>query len=190
MILGKENFEKRLQLAFLEKGELISKSIINIDKQLQSYIFVKTVISLIMGISVTFILYLMDVDFASIWGILTFILNFIPNLGALLSTILPVLTSILQFGIGWRTFFVFILIFLIHNILGNIVEPHFFGKKMKLSPVFVLFSLIFWGWVWGITGMFLAVPIAAIIKILFSNIEPLKPFAILLGSNENIEKKI
>ena len=77
--------------------------------------------------------------------------------------------------------------------MGNLVEPHYLGRQMDLSPVFVLFSLIFWGWIWGIVGMFLSVPIAAAMKILFSNIEALKPMAVLIGSktesNDSAESK-
>jgi len=75
-----------------------------------------------------------------------------------------------------------ILLFITQNIFGNVVEPKFLGKKMDLSPVFILMSLIFWGWIWGIVGMFLAVPIASLLKILCSNIDALKPVAVIIGS--------
>ncbi len=71
---------------------------------------------------------------------------------------------------------------LLQNIFGNLIEPKFLGKTLDLSPVFILMSLIFWGWVWGIVGMFLAVPIAALLKIFCSNIDPLKPIAIIIGT--------
>ena len=122
------------------------------------------------------------IDFALVWGLLTFILNYIPNIGSLIATIAPILVAFLEFGLGFNTISLAILLLLTQNIFGNFLEPHYLGRQMDLSPVFVLFSLIFWGWIWGIVGMFLAVPIAACIKILFSNIEPLKPFAIIIGS--------
>ena len=70
----------------------------------------------------------------------------------------------------------------VQNIYGNIIEPKFMGMKLDLSPVFILMSLIFWGWIWGIVGMFLAVPIASVLKILCSNVDALKPVAILIGT--------
>ncbi len=116
------------------------------------------------------------------WGFLTFVLNFIPNIGSMIATVCPIIIGLLQYGFGFTVISMAVILLIIQNVIGNIAEPHFLGTRMDLSPVFVLFSLIFWGWIWGIVGMFLAVPISASIKILFSNIEPLKPIAILLGS--------
>jgi len=195
MMLGKVKFEERLMSAFTEKGSLVHKNLRNIDDQLQSYLIIKSVLSLIVGVITTIILMIYGVDFAVLWGILTFVLNFIPNIGSLIATIAPLIIALLQYGFGITVISLAVVIFLVHNTVGNFIEPHYLGRHMDLSPVFVLFSLIFWGWVWGIVGMFLAVPIAASIKILFSNIEPLKPIAILMGSKagnshtDNIEPK-
>jgi predicted PurR-regulated permease PerM len=90
--------------------------------------------------------------------------------------------AILEYGFGFTTISLSVILLISHNVIGNILEPQLMGKRMDLSPVFVLFSLIFWGWVWGIVGMFLAVPIAAGMKIICGNIEPLKPIAVLMGS--------
>lgn len=181
MISGKNRFEKRLQLAFEEKTEIIMQSINAIDKQLQSYVVVKTIISLIVGVAAYTILYIFNVDFALFWGFLTFLFNYIPNIGAIVASIFPVTLSVFQYGISFRSILITVLLFAIHNIMGNLVEPHYLGKQMDLSPVFVLLSLIFWGWIWGVTGMFLAVPIAAVIKILLQNIKPLVPLSKILG---------
>jgi predicted PurR-regulated permease PerM len=182
MMAGKRKFEERLKSAFLEKKEIIAANIEAIDNQLQSYLVVKTVLSLLTGLFSWGVLALYDVDFALFWGILTFILNYIPNIGSTVATLAPVSIAILDKGLGWPVIIMTILLLLVHNLIGNILEPHYMGKQMDLSPVFVLFSLIFWGWVWGIVGMFLAVPIAAAMKIFFSNIPPLKPISIILGS--------
>lgn len=182
MILGKERFEERLKHAYKEKREVVERNLDSIDQQLQSYIIIKTILSFLTGAVATIILFLYGIDFAIIWGLLTFILNYIPNIGSLIATIAPILVSLLEYGFGFTTISLSALLLINQNIFGNLIEPHYLGRQMDLSPVFVLFSLIFWGWVWGIVGMFLAVPIAAAMKILFSNIEPLKPIAILMGS--------
>ncbi|MFO7445274.1 MAG: AI-2E family transporter [Ignavibacteriaceae bacterium] len=182
MILGKDKFEERLKIAFSEKDDLVSSSISNIDEQLQSYIFIKTFISMLTGLGTTIILLLFGIDSAVLWGLLAFILNYIPNIGSLIATAIPVLISILEYGFGLKTISLVILLLAIQNLLGNILEPHYLGRQMDLSPVFILFSLVFWGLVWGIIGMFLAVPIAVVIKILFDNIQPLKPIGFLLGT--------
>jgi predicted PurR-regulated permease PerM len=185
MMLGKEKFEKRLEVAFAEKKSVVQDNLHNINVQLQSYLIIKTILSLIAGIIVTVVLLIYGVDFALLWGVLTFVLNFIPNIGALIATLGPIIIALLQYGFGITVISLAFVLFMVHNIIGSLIEPHYLGRRMDLSPVFVLFSLIFWGWIWGIVGMFLAVPIAAAMKILFSNIVPLKPIAVLMGSKVN-----
>jgi predicted PurR-regulated permease PerM len=182
MILGKDRFEERLKHAFEEKREIVEKNLTSIDKQLQSYIIIKTILSFITATIATLILWAYGIDFAIVWGLLTFILNYIPNIGSLIATFAPIIVALLEYGLGFTTISLSALLLINQNLIGNIAEPHYLGRQMDLSPVFVLFSLIFWGWIWGIVGMFLAVPIAAAMKILFSNIEPLKPIAVLMGS--------
>jgi predicted PurR-regulated permease PerM len=143
------------------------------------------------GIITTLIFLAYGIDFAILWGILTFILNYIPNIGSLIATLGPVIIGLLQYGFGFTVISLAVILLIVHNIIGSVIEPHYLGRRMDLSPVFVLFSLIFWGWIWGIVGMFLAVPIAASMKILFSNIQPLKPLAVLMGSKaESMESAI
>ena len=185
MILGKDSFEERLKNAFSGRREFVEKNISTINESLQSYIIIKTILSFTTGLIVTIILWIYGVDFAVVWGLLTFVLNYIPNIGSLIATACPIIVALFEYGLGFTTISMSLLLFLNQNIIGNIIEPHYLGRHMDLSPVFVLFSLIFWGWIWGIVGMFLAVPIAAAIKILFSNIEPLKPIAILMGRKTN-----
>ena len=182
MMAGKTKFEERLRFAFKDNKDSVDKNIVTINTQLQSYIVIKTILSIVTGLITTIILLSYGIDFAFMWGFLTFVLNFIPNIGSMIATVCPIIIGLLQYGFGFTIISMAVLLLIVQNIIGNIAEPHFLGSRMDLSPVFVLFSLIFWGWVWGIVGMFLAVPISASIKILFSNIEPLKPIAILLGS--------
>lgn len=182
MMLGKVKFEERLTYAFSDRGSMVQENLQNINVQLQSYLIIKTILSLIVGLITTVVLLIYGVDFAVLWGILTFVLNFIPNIGSLIAAAFPIIIALLEYGFGFTVISLAVILFLLHNIVGNLIEPHYMGRHMDLSPVFVLFSLIFWGWIWGVVGMFLAVPIAAAMKILFSNIEPLKPIAILMGS--------
>ncbi|MGE5796634.1 MAG: AI-2E family transporter [Ignavibacteria bacterium] len=190
MMLGKTKFEEKLKFAYSDRRDAVEENIGLINTQLQSYIIIKTILSFIVGVVVTIILFLYGIDFALIWGLLTFILNFIPNIGSFIATAAPILVALLEYGFGFRTVSLTVMLLVVHNIIGNFIEPHYLGRRMDLSPVFVLFSLIFWGWIWGIVGMFLAVPIAAFMKILFSNIDPLKPVAVLMGSRqeENIKE--
>lgn len=178
---GRDAFEKKLDRIFEGREGRIMTSYARINKQVQSYIFIKTIISLITGIFTWLIVLLTGGDFAILWGILAFLLNFIPNIGSLIATAFPVLFLFLKFGINLNFIAGSILLIINQNIMGNYIEPIYLGRHLNLSTVFVLLSLLFWGWVWGLSGMFLAVPFAAICIIIFENIDPLKPLALLLG---------
>jgi predicted PurR-regulated permease PerM len=182
MILGKKGFEERLKFAFSSSTVDIDRQINVINDQLQSYLLIKTIVSLATGITFTVILTIYGIDFAMIWGLLAFIMNYIPNIGSLLATLFPILIALLDFGFGFTSVSLGVLLVVAQNIFGNIIEPKYLGMKLELSTVFILISLIFWGWIWGIVGMFLAVPIASLIKIFCSNINALKPIAIIIGT--------
>lgn len=182
MIMGKNKFEERLKVAFSSSSIDTERQIQAINEQLQSYLIIKTLISLATGVTFTVILTIYGIDFALFWGLLAFVLNYIPNIGSLLATLFPILIALLEYGFGFTSISIAVLLLIAQSIYGNIIEPKYLGRTMDLSPVFILFSLIFWGWVWGIVGMFLAVPLAAILKILCSNIDSLKPIAIIIGT--------
>jgi len=183
MIMGKDKFEEKIKYAFSSQRETIGKILSSINIQLQTYLVVKTIVSLITAFVVTIILWAYGIDFPVAWGILTFMFNFIPNIGSIIISIFPILVALIEYGFGLTSISMAVLLFLNQSIMGNLVEPHYLGRQMDLSTVFVLFSLIFWGWLWGIVGMLLSVPIAAAMKIICSNFDPLKPIAILMGSN-------
>lgn len=182
MILGKKRFEERLKIAYSSSSGNIEKQLNAIVDQLQSYLLIKTLISIATGVTFTAVLSIYGIDFAMFWGLLAFILNYLPNIGSLLATVFPILIALLDFGFGFTSISLAAILLIVQNIYGNLIEPKFLGMKLDLSPVFILISLIFWGWIWGIVGMFMAVPIASLFKILCSNINPLKPIAILIGT--------
>ena len=190
MVLGKNKFERRIRFAFKTQRKVVGNIIGTINSQLQSYLIIKTIISIVTATIVTIILWIYGIDFPIAWGVLTFLFNFIPNIGSIIISIFPILVALIDFGFGFTSISLAVLLFLNQSIMGNIVEPHYLGRQMGLSTVFVLFSLIFWGWVWGIVGMFLSVPIASAMQIIFSNIEPLKPIAIIMGNKVDDESVV
>ncbi len=163
------------------RGEKIIEVLQNIDSQIQKYLAIKTVVSLFTGIMATLILLIFGVDFAIVFGFLTFLLNYIPNIGSIIATALPVAISIFQFETLWPALWILIILSTIQMMMGNFIEPRLMGEGLGLSPLVVLFSLFFWGWLWGLPGMILAVPIAAIIKIVCSNIPSLQFVAALMS---------
>src|SRR5690606_4387201 len=190
MIAGKKKFELRLQKAFSENRREVIHTITTIDEQMQYFILLESIIGLAFGTFVSVLLKLNGIEFAILFGFLAFILNFIPKIGVVIGALLPLIYTILGYGFSLQTIVVIVCLALAVFIIAKYVEPHFLGKYINLSPVFVLFSLIFWGWIWGIAGLYLAFPIAAVIKIFFSNIESLRPLAIIIGSRVQLQKDV
>ncbi|MCK9279588.1 MAG: AI-2E family transporter [Melioribacteraceae bacterium] len=137
----------------------------HIVQQVQKYILTKFLISLLTGVIIGFILYLFDVKFFFIWALLTVFLNFIPNFGSIIAVLFPALMSLIQFDSFGYTLLILGIMITIQNLIGNILEPKVFGSSLGINPIVILISLIVWGYIWGIVGMFLSVPLTAILKI-------------------------
>lgn len=182
MIAGKARFEERFIYAFSSWNPKIISAISTIIGQVQSYIIFKSLLNLINGVTSVLLFVIFGIDYPIMLGVLCFAFHYIPNFGSVLAVTPAIILSIMKYGFELHSL-IFIMIFVVfQSTMGNVIEPKFIGKRMDLSPVYVLLSLVFWGWVWGIIGMFLAVPIAATVKILLENIEPLKPLAILMSA--------
>lgn len=164
-----------------KRAAKVTDVIQNIDGQIQKYLAIKTIVSFITGFLATLVLMFFGLDFAIVFGFLTFLLNYIPNIGSFIATSFPLVIAVFQFDSLWPAFWIFIILGSLQMILGNYVEPRLMGKGLGLSPLVVLFSLFFWGWLWGIPGMILAVPIAAIIKIICANIPELEFVAVMMS---------
>jgi AI-2 transport protein TqsA len=183
ILIGRRQLTRKVQNAF-EPGVAgrIADMLTNVNAQIEKYLIAKSMISLVTGLMSTVVLLAFDVEFAIIWGLLTFLLNFIPSIGSIVATALPVAVAFLQFGGFVPVIWVALCLVVIQIIMGNILDPRIVGKSLNLSPLVVLFSLIFWGWLWGIVGMFLAVPISVIIKIVFENTESLRFLGVLMSA--------
>lgn len=152
-----------------------------IQHKISHYLLAKGLVSMATGIFTFVVLMLFDVELAFMFSVVTVLLNFIPNIGSIVATFIPLPVVILQFGFGWELPTILALLGVIQFTIGNILEPKILGDSMDLHPVAVMAFLIFWGLVWGTSGLFLAVPITAIIKIVMSKIETTRPVAEILG---------
>ena len=154
-----------------------------IAKQVQTYMGIKTVVSLITGVISYIILQVVGVDFAAVWGLIIFLLNYIPAVGSAFGVILPALLTLLQFET--LTPFVSVVVGLgaTQFIVGNVVEPAMMGSSLNLSSFVIMLSLTFWGMIWGVAGMVLCVPITVIVAIVCSHFERLRWIAIVLSSD-------
>lgn len=148
--------------------------------QVQRYLVLKTAISLATGVIIGAGAALMGVDFALFWGLLAFVLNFVPNIGSVIAAVPAIAVALVQLGVGYALGLAAIYL-AVNMVIGNFIDPIVIGRQLRLSPLIVLMSLVFWGWVWGPVGMFLSVPLTIIVRIVLENTEGLARFALLLG---------
>ncbi|HPI18822.1 MAG TPA: AI-2E family transporter [Candidatus Kapabacteria bacterium] len=141
-----------------------------IQQSVSSYLKIKFIVSFITGIIVYAVCTLFGLKFAILWAFFSFTLNFIPTIGAIVAVSLPTLLALIQFDSPWNGIFLFLILLVIKNLLGNLIEPIITGNKLHLNTITVIFGLIFWGFLWGIPGMFLSVPMLVIIKLIFEQI--------------------
>lgn len=148
--------------------------------QVQRYLVLKTLISLLTGLLIGFGAALLGVDFALFWGLLAFLLNYVPSIGSFIAAVPAVAVALLQLGVGPALGLAGI--FLAVNMgIGNFLDPIVIGRELRLSPLIVLMSLVFWGWVWGPVGMFLSVPLTIVVRIVMEQTESLSRLARMMG---------
>lgn len=152
-----------------EREKRVEKTFRDITEQIQRYIATKFLISLLTGFLVGIVLWIFGVDFLIVWAVLAFFLNFIPNIGSILAVILPTVMTLIQYESIGYTILVGGIISVVQNLIGNLLEPKIMGDRLGLNPLVILVSLLVWGYIWGIAGMFLSVPLTAVVKIIISN---------------------
>jgi len=152
-----------------------------IEDTIRRYLTTKTVISAVAGLLVGLSLWMLEVRMAPLFGLLTFLLNFIPNIGSIIGTLLPIPVALTQFDNPWTILAVVAVPGAIQFSIGYLVEPRLIGRGLELHPVTVLLALAFWGLLWGIVGMVLAVPIVAMLKIVLCRFETTRGLGNLLA---------
>ena len=190
MLLAKPFANDKLRAALPDRADTLIAITNTISRQIGAYLGALFVISLVTGLVVWGVLAWIGVEFAFTWGLLAFVLNFVPTLGSIVASIPPVLMALAQFAPSfWPAVGVAAALFVIQQTLGNFIAPKVYGDRLNLSPVVILLFLVFWGWLWGITGALLAVPLAAAIQIALAHIPALAPLAVLMGSGKRYAKK-
>lgn len=175
---------RRVQSAFQkEQADQVLAVVGNINQAMADYLRVKVKASLVLAAPVTVVLWIFGVKFALMWGMLTFLLNFIPYLGSIIACSAPMLLAFLQMDTLGRPSAVAVLLISIHMLSANVVEPAMTGRAVGLSPLVILVALSFWGLCWGITGMLLAVPLTVMLRIVLENVALTRPFARLMAED-------
>jgi predicted PurR-regulated permease PerM len=154
-----------------------------IADEVNRYMAIKTWISLLSGVITAIGLKLIGVEFAFLWGLLTFVLNYVPNIGSILAAIPPLLLALLQPGGGFGMFLWVLILTIVTNVgTGTFLEPRWMGRGLGLSTLVVFLSLVFWGWVLGPIGMLISVPLTMAVKIALETSDDTRWLAILMGS--------
>lgn len=172
-------FPRKLRMALGDFGG-DSIRLTKIVREVQTYLTIKTLVSLATGVTIGVFAAAIGLDFPVLLGLIGFVLNYIPTIGSVIASVPAVLLALIQFGLG-SALGVGVVYLGINTVFGNIIEPNLMGRRLGLSTLVVVLSLIFWGWVWGPLGMFLSIPLTMILKILLENTPDLRWMAVLLG---------
>ena len=187
LVIEQSNFSKKLKLIFKgeqlrEVGELLN----DIEHSITQYIGLKTLISLMTGVISYFVLLAFGIKSAFFWAFLIFVLNYIPYVGSLIAVLLPFFFSLIQYGEFTTPLIMLLILEAIQIVIGNFIEPLIMGDSLNISPIVTLISLTFWGYLWGITGMFISVPLTVMLIIVLAKIPKTRSLAILLSHDGTI----
>ena len=163
--------------------ERIRQVIVAINRRIGSYLALKTLLSLLLGVLSYVVMRIYGLEFAALWAVLATVLNFVPYVGSVLGVALPMLMAIVQFTDPGTMLTLFLLLSALQFGIGNFLDPYVMGNSLNLSPFAILVSLAVWSELWGVPGAFLAVPITAIVTIVLSEFPGTRPIAVLLSSN-------
>ena len=189
LLIEQQSFDKKLKAIFPdpEKEKNARELLGRMQGDIQTYISIKTVVSLLTGVVSYVILKTVGVDFAEFWAFLIFLLNYIPTVGSIVAVLFPTLLALVQFPSLVPFIIVGVGLGVTQFLVGNVLEPRLMGSSLNISPLVVIFSLALWGSIWGVAGMFLCVPITVILMIILAQFRQTRPIALALSSDGNLK---
>jgi len=188
LLIEQNMFSQKLSLVMGggEREEAIRGLMVRINADIQTYIWIKTLVSLLTASVSLLIMKVIGVDFAEFWALIIFFLNYIPNIGSILGTLFPSMIALVQYN-DYSFLVVAGSLTAAQFAIGNFLEPRLMGRSLNLSTLVIFFSLVFWGTIWGILGMILCVPIMVIVMIILAHFPKTRPIAILLSGDGQIK---
>ena len=188
ILLEASGFPMKVNAAFGEKAGTLERPRQFLD-DLARYLGIKTIVSMVTGILIWFLTWWIGLDFPQLWGMLAFLLNYVPTIGSIIAAVPAVLLALVQLGVGEAT--VTAIGFMTVNIaFGNFIEPRLMGYGVGISPLIVFVGLIFWGWVFGPVGMLLSVPLSMTLKLALESDESTRWIAIFIGSQRDAQHAV
>lgn len=189
LLYEQQYFDRKIRLMIRDQTteDRIRNVLKTIDRKIQKYIGVKAFVSALDSTLTFLILSAFDVDFAGFWGVMAFFLHFIPYAGSFVAITMPVMISLIQFGDISVSLMVLASLATSHAFLGHVLDPYLMGSNLNLSPIFIISNLAMWGMIWGIPGMFLAIPILASVTIALAQFDKTRSLAILISKTGHLK---
>ena len=153
---------------------------LHIERSITFYLLLATLINAFVGLATMLVMWLAGVDNPLLWGVIAFVLNFVPILGPMVGLVIFLMASVLSLGVTWWALLPVGLYFIVHIVEGELVTPMVMAHRFTMNPVMVILARVFWYWMWGVPGAVLAVPMLAITKIVCDNVRSLRAFGHLL----------
>lgn len=187
LLMLAEAFTWRAKLDSLSGGrDQWSDAVTAIGQRFRHYFLARMLLGAATGALYAGYLALFGVDLLLVWGILAFLLNFIPTVGSLIAGLLPILYAALTKD-PTTALLVAGGLLVIEQVMGNYIDPKVLGRQLAISPLVILISLLLWSWVWGVVGALVAVPMTVLLIVVFANVPALRPVALLLSDERDIE---
>jgi len=159
-----------------------------IQREIQTYVWIKTLMGLLTGGISYAVLIAVGVNFAEFWAVFIFLLNYIPTIGSLLGILFPAALALMQFGEFLPFLLVLVPLAIAQILIGNVLEPRLMGSSLNISSLVVILSLTLWGALWGIAGMFLSVPLMVVLMIVLGHFPVTRPIAIMMSADGKIRE--
>ena len=188
LLVEQRSFAAKIKNISDDPGQVafIRQMITNVNGKIGTYLALKTLLSVVLGILSWAIMAFFGMEFAVFWGVLIALLNYVPYIGSFLSVFLPAVFAILQFGNLNSVLAVMVPLSIVQFANGNFLDPYLMGNSLNLSPCVILVSLTVWSALWGIPGAFLAVPMTAVMVMIFAEFPGTRPFAVLLSRKGDV----
>jgi len=149
----------------------------------ESYIWVQTLVGLIIGATSAVIMMIMGLSHALFWAFIIFLASYIPVIGAAIGVLIPPMFGLVEFADPWSSLILLIALELVHFVVSHVLQPRMQGRSLNLDPVVVLFALAFWGLLWGVTGAFLSTPLTVLLMAILAEFPATRWLAVLLSSD-------
>jgi AI-2 transport protein TqsA len=188
LLLERSGFDTKLANLSEDPARVarIRQVIGTINRRIGSYLALKTLVSLLLGVSSYVVMRLFGLEFAALWAVLIAVMNFVPYVGSALGVVFPVLMTIVQFDDLGVVLSMLLSLAALQFAIGNFLDPYLMGNSLNLSPFAILISLAVWSELWGVPGAFLSVPITAILTIVLSEFSGTRPIAVLLSKGGKV----